>query len=64
MAAAVARAEPTTLRGANGRSVCEEARLTPGAVGADRNRHPAIRYDVGKTVKRPEALVALRDSRR
>lgn len=36
----------------------------PGRPSGSKNRHPATRYDVGKTVKRPETLVALRDSRR
>ncbi|MGW7514123.1 NF041680 family putative transposase [Streptomyces sp. NPDC054796] len=36
----------------------------PGRPPGVRNRHPATRYDVGKTVKRPETLIALRDSRR
>jgi len=35
----------------------------PGRPPGVRNRHPATRYDVGKTVKRPETLIALRDSR-
>ncbi|TQE21621.1 transposase [Streptomyces ipomoeae] len=35
----------------------------PGRPPGVRNRHPATRYDVGKTVKRPETLVALRNSR-
>jgi DDE superfamily endonuclease len=36
----------------------------PGRPPGSKNRHPATRYDVGKTIKRPETLVALRDSRR
>ncbi|MGW0538721.1 NF041680 family putative transposase [Streptomyces sp. NPDC003032] len=35
----------------------------PGRPPGSKNRHPATRYDVGKTVKRPETLVALRNGR-
>jgi hypothetical protein len=38
--------------------------IGPGRPPGTKNRHRAPRYDVGKTVKRPETLVALRDSRR
>lgn len=32
---------------------------SPGRPPGTKNRHPATRYDVGKTVKRPETLKAI-----